>query len=336
MMNKFEENRQKFREMLGYTYPPTLKKLCHDMTGLPYGTRLEQVVAQACPAIFDFTYPMFDEAHKQILEQKIIKRYFFREISCTDVVEWQFRLDAKMNEIMPYYNKMYESVGLLTDIFDNVDYTRQYDENTANVGTENTASTQSIESSSQSSDTRNGVRVNSSENESQNEIENNSSNTSNNNRNLEKTDFTLNATSDTPQGQLTGLLNNTYLSAAAKVDQNIGETEDSSSVDSGSAHSLQNTTSSGTTNDRVTDERSGQNLGKSDTSGTFDTTSNKSGSREYTEKVKGKMYGGSKAKTVMEYRKAIMNIDAEIIGRLSGLFMLTYHPYYEAEEEGDE
>ena len=334
-MTKCEEKAKELRDILGYTYPPTLKKLCHDMTGLPYGTRLEEVVAQACPSIFDFAYPMFDESHKQILEQKIIKRYFFREISCTDVVEWQFRLDAKMNEIMPYYNKMYESVGLLTDIFDNVDYTRQYDENTANVGTENTSSTQSIESNSQNTATNIGDRSNQSENEAQNQIENNTSNTSNSNREAEKTDFTLNATSDTPQGQLTGLLNNTYLSAAAKVDQNIGETESSNNVESGSSHSTQNTSGSNSSTDHVVEEKTSQNQGKSDTTGTFDTTSNKSGSRDYTERVKGKMYGGSKAKTVMEYRKAIMNIDAEIIGRLSGLFMLTYHPYYDAEEEGE-
>lgn len=335
-MTKCEENTHEFRKLLGYQYPPTVKKLCHDVTGLPYGTRLEEVVAQSCPFIFDFAYPMFDESHKQILEQKIIKRYFFREISCMDVTEWQFRLDAKMNEIMPYYNKMYESAGLLIDIFDNVDYTRQYDENTANVGTENTASTQSIDSNSMNSNTSSGNRVNSNETQTQNEVENINSNTSTNNRTLDKSDFTLNATSDTPQGQLTGLLNNTYLSAAAKVDQDIDETENTTSEDSGTSHSVQNTSGSGTSTDRITEEKSGQTQSKSDTTGTFDTTSNKSGSREYTEKVKGKMYGGSKAKAVMEYRKAIMNIDAEIIGRLSGLFMLTYHPYYDAEEEGEE
>ena len=335
-MTKCEENTQKFRELMGYKYPPTLKKICHEVTGLPYGTRLEEVVAQSCPAIFDFAYPMFDESHKQILEQKIIKRYFFREISCMDVVEWQFRLDAKMNEIMPYYNKMYESAGLLTDIFDNVDYTRQYDESTANVGVENTASTQSIDTTNMSTNTMNGKRANSTENQDSRESQNSNSKTANGNRNFEKTDFTLNATSDTPQGQLTGLLNNTYLSAAAKVDQSVQESESNTNTDSGSSRTIETNDGSRTSNDTLSESRTGQDVGKTDSTGTFDTTSNKNGSREYIEKVKGKMYGGSKAKAVMEYRKAIMNIDAEIIGRLSGLFMLTYHPYYEAEEEGEE
>ena len=42
------------------------------------------------------------------------------------------------------------------------------------------------------------------------------------------------------------------------------------------------------------------------------------------EHVKGKMYAGSKAKYVMEYRKAIMNVDAEILGRLADLFLNVY------------
>lgn len=285
MINKSKQH--EFRKLLGYQYPPTLKKVCMDTTGFGPEHRMEEIVAQATPFIFDFTYPMFDESHKQILEQKIIKRYFFREISCTDVDEWRFRLDAKMNEIMPYYNKMYESIGLLTDILDDVDYTREYDENTANTGNENTVSTQENSANNQSSGTRNAHNADESEN------------------------FTLNATSDTPQGQLTGLLDNTYLSAAAKVDQN------SSSSSSAS------------------ENRSNQSRGESTTNGTFDTASSRAGTREYIEKVKGKMYPGSKAKVVMEYRKAIMNIDAEIIGRLSDLFMLVYHPYYDAEECDD-
>lgn len=283
-----EKNVQKFRKLLGYQYPPTLKKVCMDETGLGPEYRMEQIVAQATPYIFDFTYPMWNEAHKQILEQKIIKRYFYRQISCTDVDEWRFRLDAKMNEIMPYYNQMYESVGLLTDVLDDVEYTRIFDEANTNTGIENTASTQRTDSESQNTGTRNGSTRDASES------------------------LTVNAASDTPQGQLTGLLNNTYLSAATKTDvESSNESSDSES-------------------------RTSQGRGSSETAGTFDTSSSKTGQRNYTEKVKGKMYPGSKAKVIMEYRKAILNIDAEIVGRMSDLFMLTYNPYYDEEEDGEE
>ena len=285
-MSDLSKKLQDFREKLGYVYPPTLKKLCVDLTGMsPDVEGYETIIAQATPMIFDFAYPIFDESHRQNLEQKIIKRYFFREISCEDVFEWKLRLDAKMNEIMPYYNKMYESVGYLTDILDDVDYTRTIDEQTANTGNENTTSTQDIENQSQSSGT--------STSKGKSDTESNQ----------------LVASSDTPQGQLTGLLDNTYLSAAAKTDaESHNTTEDSES-------------------------RSALTAGKSNTTGTFDTKSNRAGQRKNMERVKGKMYGSSKAKLVMEYRKAILNIDAEIMGRLSDMFMLTYHPYYEEGED---
>lgn len=285
-MSDLSKKLQEFRVKLGYKYPPTLKKLCIDLTGMsPDVEGFETIIAQATPMIFDFAYPIFDESHRQNLEQKIIKRYFFREISCEDVAEWQLRLDAKMNEIMPYYNKMYESVGYLTDILDDVDYTRTFNEQTANTGIENTTSTQNIENSAESTGSSTSI--------GKTDVDNNQ----------------LVASSDTPQGQLTGLLDNTYLSAAAKTDSETHTTNNDS------------------------ESRNASSSGTSKTDGTFDTSSNRSGQRDNVEKVKGKMYSGSKAKLVMEYRKAILNIDAEIMGRLNDMFMLTYHPYYDEEDE---
>lgn len=285
-MSDIYKKLQEFRVKLGYKYPPTLKKLCIDLTGMsPDVEGFETIIAQASPMIFDFAYPIFDESHRQNLEQKIIKRYFFREISCEDVAEWQLRLDAKMNEIMPYYNKMYESVGYLTNILDDVDYTRTFNEQTANTGIENTTSTQNIENSSDSTGSSTSI--------GKTDTDNNQ----------------LVASSDTPQGQLTGLLDNTYLSAAAKTDAETHTTNNDS------------------------ESRNASSRGTSKTDGTFDTSSNRAGQRDNVEKVKGKMYSGSKAKLVMEYRKAILNIDAEIMGRLNDMFMLTYHPYYDEEDE---
>ena len=106
--------------------------------------------------------------------------------------------------------------------------------------------------------------------------------------------------SDTPQGQLDGLLNDTYMSSAQR------------NTDEKSSTSESNNTSVN------------QSSGKSTTNGTFDTDKTESGIRNYSEKVKGKMYAGSKAKIVMEYQKAIRNVDAEIIRALSDLFMNVY------------
>ena len=60
-------------------------------------------------AIFGFQYPIFDYDYKKILETKILKHYYTREISEETVGLWKLRLDSKMNEIMPFYNKLYQS-----------------------------------------------------------------------------------------------------------------------------------------------------------------------------------------------------------------------------------
>ncbi len=54
-------------------------------------------------------YPIFDENHRAILNDKIIAHYYFREIGQETPSRFAFNLRRKMNEIMPYYNKLYES-----------------------------------------------------------------------------------------------------------------------------------------------------------------------------------------------------------------------------------
>lgn len=54
-------------------------------------------------------YPIFDENHRATLNDKIISHYYFREIGQETPSRFAFNLRRKMNEIMPYYNQLYES-----------------------------------------------------------------------------------------------------------------------------------------------------------------------------------------------------------------------------------
>ena len=54
-------------------------------------------------------YPIFDESYREQLNNKIIQHYYFREIGFETEALFKNRLNQKMNEIMPYYNQMYES-----------------------------------------------------------------------------------------------------------------------------------------------------------------------------------------------------------------------------------
>lgn len=55
------------------------------------------------------TYPLFNEAYRPILNGKIIDQYFHREIGVETIDEWRMVMRRKMDQIMPYYNKIYES-----------------------------------------------------------------------------------------------------------------------------------------------------------------------------------------------------------------------------------
>lgn len=54
-------------------------------------------------------YPIHDESYRPILNQKILNHYKFREIGFETVAMFKHYLNTKMNEIMPYYKKLYES-----------------------------------------------------------------------------------------------------------------------------------------------------------------------------------------------------------------------------------
>lgn len=73
-----------------------------------YTLTMKQLVENDVP-IFNFTYPIFDEEYRPILEEKIIRHFYFREIGFETVGRFIFELETKLNEIMPYYNKFYES-----------------------------------------------------------------------------------------------------------------------------------------------------------------------------------------------------------------------------------
>ena len=69
------------------------------------------------------TYPIFDETYRTQLNNKIIDHFYFREIGMETVANFAWFLRRKMNEIMPYYNQLYESVDLVTEPVNEIDVT---------------------------------------------------------------------------------------------------------------------------------------------------------------------------------------------------------------------
>lgn len=87
-----------------------VRYLCESFGGTARGVReIDNQIHEANKTIFDFDYPIFSEAYRTILQDKIIKHYYMREIGCETFGLWQLMLSEKMNEIMPYYNQLYSS-----------------------------------------------------------------------------------------------------------------------------------------------------------------------------------------------------------------------------------
>lgn len=198
-------------------YTTELRTICESIVGLVKDVGLAQtydVIAQARPLIFDFDYPIFDDAYKSVLETKIIEHFYFREIGLENYGKFKFFLARKMREIMPYYNQLYKSELITFNPLYDVDINRKHNRKEDETGTDN------------------GTRHDA------------TTTTSTTNTNTNTTGNTGTAFSDTPQGQIDDAKNLKYLTTYTSV--NDTNTEDTSITNDGTA------TSDGTTaNTRV-------------------------------------------------------------------------------------
>ena len=236
-------------------YTTEVRFICESKAGLSDSVgfnQIDDVISNSWNKIFD-NFPIFDESYRSVLCSKILKHYYTREISAETVGLWQLWLNTRMGEIMPYYNKLYESALLEFDPFKDTNYSR-------NHGGTFTGDT-----------VRNG----------RNEIDVNNNVTSNGTSNSK------NLFSDTPQGAITNIENESYLTNATLIkdtDTNTTNTDGNSTT--------QNTETTGITN-----------------------TDN------WIETIIGKQSTVSYSKLLQEFRDTFLNIDVMIINDLSDLFM---------------
>jgi len=123
-------------------YTTELRFICENYSGLDESVGYndtQTVIQKAIPKIFDFGFPIFDENYRNVLERKIITHYYTREIGFETVGLWKLKLYTKLNEIMPYYNKLYESELIKFNPLYDVDLTRDHNKqgsgNNAKQGT---------------------------------------------------------------------------------------------------------------------------------------------------------------------------------------------------------
>lgn len=329
---------------------------------------IESVIQAAIPAIFDFKFPIYDEEYRNVLCGKILKHYYMREIGAETVGLWKLWLNTRMNEIMPFYNLMYKSAMMEFDPLHDIDITTTQNKtesgsksdeasvedsgtNTTTTSSEDTSSTvgtTTTESNGQRDVEKagtNGGTVKVSGNETNNRSENASESGSSEEETTSNTDAVgRKMFSDTPQGALDNVENETYLTNATKETTNSG-TDGTKNLSYDNTKTVTDTNTKTTTDNTTTawENSDSENQTYEDNSTvTNDTTvtDNKSGSVEttydrnsgstkkgsftntldYLQSVKGKSGSSSYSKLLMEYRETFVNIDTMIINELSDLF----------------
>lgn len=104
-------------------------------------------------------YPIYDESKRKQLNDKFIRHYWMREIGCETVGHFCLWCSNTFNEIMPYYNKLYETellnVEHLLGIKRHkvVDMLRDFDESSSGNGSADTSTSSTGKSTSKFSDT---------------------------------------------------------------------------------------------------------------------------------------------------------------------------------------
>ena len=84
---------------------------------------VDNILTNAAPKIFNFEFPIYDNSYRLPFEKMILRHFYTREIGFETVGLWKLKLWDKLNLIMPYYNKLYESAVLEFNPLYDVDYT---------------------------------------------------------------------------------------------------------------------------------------------------------------------------------------------------------------------
>lgn len=260
-------------------YTTELRYICESYnTDTPSDNdNVEDIIANAAPKIFDFDYPIFDESYRLALESTILRHYYTREICCETVGRWKMFLRDRMILIMPKYNLMYKNLQDIQDkLLFTTDMTEDYKGNGSNTNT-NTSSGNSTNRTTGSAK--------------------NTSNTTSGATSHSASDAWQTA-NDTPQGALTGIENNQYLSSATHNKGTSDQNSDSNATGSSTAETTQS----------VTNESSNTSNGSNNST------------QSYVRKLLGKNGGSEYINIYNKLVDSYTDIDELVIEDLSDLF----------------
>lgn len=272
-------------------YTTEVRFICESKSGLEESkgaSSVDEVIANSWSKIFTSKVSFFDEAYRSVLCQKILKHYYLREIGAETVGIWVLWMNTRLEEIMPYYNQLYESAKIEFDPMHDVDLTRKHERNVDGTSKEDGTRTDNTTGKR----TLTGKR----------DTDSTGSSTRNTTSGSDETKRDL--YSDTPQGAITGLENENYLTNARKITNNVN----------GTGNEETNTTENTGTNYSETEDTTGKVDGVTSNTGSSSTT------EDYLETITGKQGTESFSSLLNKFRETFLNIDMQVIEDFSDLF----------------
>ena len=93
--------------------PPTLYAIMNSIANydVEEKTKIRNLAKATHDKIFDFEYPLSDSISKEDFECQILNHYIMRRIGFETFTAFQLYLENKLNEILPYYNIMFDSLS---------------------------------------------------------------------------------------------------------------------------------------------------------------------------------------------------------------------------------
>lgn len=332
-------------------YSTTVRAICETAAGLTSDvgySDVTQVLNGSWDKIFE-DFPIFEEAHREILCKKILRHYYTDEIAFETAGLWKLELNTKMQEIMPKYNELYSiSASIINPLYNKSvikEFTGNVTDDKTTTRTDNLKDTHSGDVKTVHADTRTDDLTDT----NGGKIVTDTDSTRTDNLSAKKTvnaDSTISSeastssdvdtyTSDTPQGSLSDVKSGKYMTTANISDSTTTTKGKDTTATDTTDTTLNTGTQKNASTDTVTDSRTLKKTGTvkgegtstvTDTSavahtGTVSDVGKTVSDSTHTEKVSG--YEGSdiQGELLAKYSNTQINIDMMIISELSGLFM---------------
>ena len=119
-----------------YDIPPTIYSILNSYVNFDNDnpSPIKDLAKDGRGVIFDFDYPLTTNITKEDFECMILNNFLMRRIGYDTVGAFKIALNVKLNEIMPKYNKLFDSMLGWNLFNDGEVITRNYSANISNTG----------------------------------------------------------------------------------------------------------------------------------------------------------------------------------------------------------